>query len=213
MVYVVGGRMNNKEKEKTGLIIEDKSCKKKGNTEDNRVCSVCEKVVYKFLCSQCHNDNYARYCGKECQKQAWRYHKLSCFPIPNDLYKESQDNSLLRKGIKLNLFNHFQSMDSRKKAYEAYCMQSDDHETSGNRLTEYENARYLIYKGIIEIILKGNYEDYSKRNAIHPLIMEGCKVLVKQIPSPFDNKEDFLWMFMPKPFISIVHKHNNVVSL
>jgi hypothetical protein len=189
--------MNMNERQLLSLSVEDTS-KKKKMIDENRVCSVCEKNIHKFICSRCHNDNHARYCGPECQKEAWSYHKYSCFPIPSNLYKDS-DNTLLRQGIKMNLFSRYQAMCTR--------LRERDESDAIIGLREDEKGHYLIYKGIVEIILKGTYEDYAKRNAIHVDITEGCKVVAHQTPSPFENKDDYLWMFIPAPLARIVRKH------
>jgi len=45
--------------------------------QPSTVCSACAASPATFLCARCDS---ARYCGADCQKAAWKKHKLSCVP-------------------------------------------------------------------------------------------------------------------------------------
>ncbi len=49
------------------------------NTTDVRNCDQCGKANAKSQCSRCKK---AYYCGKECQKLAWKDHKKTCNKTP-----------------------------------------------------------------------------------------------------------------------------------
>jgi hypothetical protein len=45
-----------------------------------RVCSACGRFIDAKLLSRCARCKKARYCSKECQKDAWSDHKADCIP-------------------------------------------------------------------------------------------------------------------------------------
>lgn len=100
----------------------------------NKKMFTCQHCDEKQATKKCGSCFHASYCSKECQQNAWHYHKRACFKLPEALYR-NQENTMLHKAIEFNLFQEYQAIKNMPKN------------------TEFNKARQCLYDGVIRMIL------------------------------------------------------------
>ena len=163
-------------------------------------CIVCEEEdkPHIFICGKCHSSNES-YCSIKCQKKQWPTHKISCFPIPEIMYKNIERYPLLKEGLKMNLFNEYQAVLNMTK------------KNGRSSISDYDYGRHLIYKGLIEIIIKDKDLVSLNPNIVTETedIVNGYTLMKSTGFYLWDNS-DLLWCFMTPRMIEFI---KNVIRI
>lgn len=187
------------------------------------VCLKCS-VPANFKCSRC---NEVYYCGKNCQKDDWKRHKVACNEFAqrtSTKYKtittNDELNNLYQNNIRTfnnphDLMDMFRQTPIPKSetAYEA-CKRLnvfDEYNAMKDRkdMNGFDEARFLILRATVKMVnfdpvsgdMKPNMNDEDKLlwESIKTDIIEGGKALYE-----FDGmdgmRDPLVWSFIPRRF-------------
>jgi hypothetical protein len=172
---------------------------KESKMQGKLYCPVCEKKKAGQLCSRCHDRNFGAYCGRECQIKDWPSHKRLCYAIPKHLY-ENAENRVLREAMQYNLFSEYQGYQTRKK--------------SGAHCSAYDEARNLIYSGVIAMIMADPVAGDKETEQSRADILAGCRLMRQVDPEVFCDTTDLLWLFVPQVLHSyIIARYDQTAQL